>query len=75
LGLFDTPTHASCWYSQQATATGYCDSSRGAPSLIVDGAAVDLKFMRLLLTYEGHGVRTTASAEEALKQLADLRPE
>lgn len=59
----------------QATATSYRDSSRGAPILIVDGAAVDLKFMRLLLTYEGYAVRTTASAEEALRLLADLRPE
>jgi CheY-like chemotaxis protein len=59
----------------RATATAHRDGSRGTSILIVDGAAVDLKFMRLLLTYEGYAVRTTASAEEALQLLCDLRPE
>ena len=47
----------------------------GAPILVVDAAAVDLKFTRLLLTYEGYSVRTASLAEEALDMIGKFRPE
>ena len=46
----------------------------GAPILVVDDSPVNLKLMRLLLTYEGFEVRTTERAEEALRMLDSYRP-
>jgi len=58
--------------NNHAEATG---SRQGAPILVVDDTAIDLKFMRLLLTYEGYSVRTAKLAEEALELLSTFRPE
>ncbi len=43
--------------------------------LVVDDAPVNLKLMRLLLTHEGYNVRAAERAEDALRMLADFRPE
>ena len=47
----------------------------GAPILVVEDAPVNLKLIRLLLTHEGFEVRTAERAEDALKMLANYRPE
>jgi CheY-like chemotaxis protein len=47
----------------------------GAPILVVDDSSVNLKLMRLLLTFEGFDVRTSARAEEALQMLDSFRPQ
>ena len=47
----------------------------GASILVVDDAPVNLKLMRLLLTHEGYEVRTAERAEDALRMLAEFRPE
>src|ERR1017187_10982837 len=46
----------------------------GAPILVVDDSRVNLKLMRLLLTFEGFQVRTSERAEEALEMLDTFRP-
>ncbi len=46
----------------------------GAPILVVDDSSVNLKLMRLLLTYEGFEVRTSERAETALQLLDSFRP-
>jgi DNA-binding response OmpR family regulator len=46
----------------------------GAPILVVDDSRVNLKLMRLLLTFEGFDVRTSERAEEALQMLDSFRP-
>src|ERR1017187_8216537 len=46
----------------------------GAPILVVDNSRVNLKLMRLLLTFEGFEVRTSERAEEALRMLDTFRP-
>jgi len=46
----------------------------GAPILLVDDSRVNLKLMRLLLTFEGFEVRTSERAEEALQMLDSFRP-
>jgi two-component system cell cycle response regulator DivK len=46
----------------------------GASILVVDDSPVNLKLMRLLLTYEGFEVRTSGRAEEALQMLDNFRP-
>src|ERR1039458_8518128 len=46
----------------------------GAPILVVDDSRVNLKLMRLLLTFEGFDVRTSERAEEALEMLDSFRP-
>jgi two-component system cell cycle response regulator DivK len=43
--------------------------------LVVDDAPVNLKLMRLLLTHEGYNVRAAERAEDALRMLAEFRPE
>jgi len=44
------------------------------PVLIVDDNPVNLKLVRLLLSYEGFEVRTAQDANEALAVLADFTP-
>ena len=44
------------------------------PILIVDDSLVNLKVARVLLTSVGYAVRTAASAELALAELATFRP-
>jgi len=46
----------------------------GAPILVVDDSPVNLKLLRLLLTYEGFEVRTSERAEDALQMLDHFRP-
>ena len=46
----------------------------GAPILIVDDNAANLKLARVLLVADGHDVRTASSAEEALMVLKSFRP-
>jgi DNA-binding response OmpR family regulator len=46
----------------------------GASILVVDDSRVNLKLMRLLLTFEGFQVRTSERAEEALEMLDTFRP-
>ena len=46
----------------------------GAPILVVDDSRVNLKLMRLLLTFAGFDVRTSERAEEALQMLDSFRP-
>jgi len=46
----------------------------GAPILVVDDSRVNLKLMRLLLTFEGFEVRTSERAEDALEMLDSFRP-
>jgi two-component system, cell cycle response regulator DivK len=46
----------------------------GSPILVVDDSPVNLKLMRLLLTYEGFDVRTSERAEDALQMLHNFRP-
>ena len=46
----------------------------GAPILVVDDSRVNLKLMRLLLTFEGFDVRTSERAEEALRMLDSFHP-
>jgi len=60
---------------QENTTPEATAGSQGAPILLVDDTAIDLKFMRLLLTYEGYTVRTASQAEEALDILSGFRPE
>jgi len=47
----------------------------GAPILVVDDAATNLKVVRMALTHEGYDVRTAERAEEALEMLLSYRPE
>jgi DNA-binding response OmpR family regulator len=47
----------------------------GAPILVVDDAATNLKVIRMALTHEGYEVRTAERAEEALEMLSSYRPE
>ncbi len=47
----------------------------GAPILVVDDAALNLKLMRMLLTHAGYEVRTAERAEDALEMLTDYQPE
>jgi two-component system, cell cycle response regulator DivK len=47
----------------------------GTPILVVDDAPVNRKLIRLLLTHDGYEVRTAERAEDALKMLANYRPE
>src|SRR5262245_33057551 len=42
--------------------------------LVVDDAAVEQRFLRLLLTHEGYAVQTAGGAEEALRVLGEFRP-
>lgn len=46
----------------------------GSSILIVDDNLVNLKLMRLLLQAEGHEVRTSADASEALAALRSFHP-
>jgi hypothetical protein len=46
----------------------------GAPILLVDDSPVNLKLLRLLLSYEGFGARTSERAEDALQMLDTFRP-
>ena len=46
----------------------------GAPILVVDDSRVNLKLMRLLLSFEGFEVHTSEGAEEALQLLDSFRP-
>jgi two-component system, cell cycle response regulator DivK len=47
----------------------------GASILVVDDAPVNLKLMRLLLTHERYVVRTAGCAEDALRMVAEFRPD
>lgn len=49
-------------------------TGRGAPILIVDDNAANLKLARVLLAGEGHDVRTASDAEDALRVLRSFRP-
>jgi CheY-like chemotaxis protein len=46
----------------------------GAPVLIVDDSAANLKLARVILVGAGYEVRTAVDAEEALRVLAGWRP-
>jgi len=46
----------------------------GAPILIVDDNAANLKLARVLLAADGHDIRTASSAEDALTVLESFHP-
>jgi len=47
----------------------------GAPVLVVDDNAQNLKLLRVLLSVEGYDVRTATDAEDALRVLESFAPE
>lgn len=46
----------------------------GEPILVVDDNPTNLKLVRVLLVHAGYAVHTATDAEDALAQLATLRP-